>query len=117
MGRSFSLLGVPEGSRESLRLVLESTWPRVCPHASEPAEAWEMRVSPPFPLSWPPKSEGQVKVYAYAARREGLADGERLSGLWATAVVDADGRQLPGSTTIIPSRTSSGPIAGAAIRA
>ena len=45
-----------------------------------------MRVSAPFPQSWPPPAAGGMAVvrYAYAARlRPGLVDGEEVAAPWA----------------------------------
>jgi len=51
--------------------------------------SWQPRVSPPFPLAWPPDGSGAVDYYAYAFSFDPrLADGERLGAPWARVRVE-----------------------------
>jgi hypothetical protein len=51
--------------------------------------SWRPRVSPPFPLAWPPDGGGAVDYYAFAFSFDPrLADGERLGAPWARVRVE-----------------------------
>lgn len=51
--------------------------------------SWRPRVSPPFPVAWPPAGGGGVDYYAYAFSFDPrLADGEHVGAPWARVRVE-----------------------------
>jgi len=64
---------------------------------SEKPIVWMSRVTPPFPLSWPPNGDGKVVYYAYAYRiDDSLKDGEYIAAPWAKVLV-GPGQSSPGT--------------------
>ncbi len=56
-----------------------------------PGEVWSARVTPPFPVAWPPLVGIVVRRYVYAAGFDpSLHDGERVGGIWATIDLERD---------------------------
>lgn len=76
--------GMP--SESALEAVVSDAWRRVEPRTtgSDPLRAWHVRLTPPFPVIWPPVKEPRFDYYAYAYRRDpALADGEHVAAPWA----------------------------------
>ena len=99
----------PEQIRNNVNELVKAQWRKVEPSLPSGPEGrplnpsspdyrfWEYRISPPFPVAWPPDGKGLVYYYAYAAARNPsvLVDGEWLGPLWARIKVDATSRSGP----------------------
>jgi hypothetical protein len=60
--------------------------------AAEPPNgvSWDARITPPFPVAWPPTGDGLVAFYGYAAGlRFGLMDGEEVAAPWVKVAISA----------------------------
>ena len=77
---------------------------------------WSLRITPPFPMTWPPTGDGRVAWYGFAGgMRFGLSDGEMVAAPWARVVASAKGApKLERLTTRLESIGIHGvrPIAG-----
>jgi len=57
-----------------------------------PGLSWRLRVTPPFPASWPPKPDAPLVSYAYGAALDlTLRDAERISAPFAKVETPASG--------------------------
>lgn len=81
---------------EEVVVALQKRWAKVTPARSlgsdssllAPIPDWRLRISIPFPYSWPPAGTPSVVYYGFASRIDiGIPDGEEVTSPWARCVL------------------------------
>jgi hypothetical protein len=87
--------GTPMGAAQAA-LVADAWRARIAAGRAGPiGTAWSQRLTPPLPIAWPPAGQGQLEVFAYAARPgDRISDGEETAAPWARIRVLAGAPKL-----------------------